>query len=68
MVNVSQILEENLVYVYLFTSQRESHSVPDMDSFAILSLILFHLELSRIELTGLKAWPFEKIIFEVDYH
>ena len=57
-----------MVYVYLFTSQRESHSVPDMDSFAILSLIFFHLELWRIELAELKAWLFEKIIFEVDYH
>ena len=29
--------EEGLVvYDYLFTSQKESHSVPDMDFFAIL--------------------------------
>ena len=31
----SQNGEEDLVYNYLFTSQRESHSVPDMDIFAI---------------------------------
>ena len=38
--------EEGLVvYDYLFTSQKESHSVPDMDFFAILSHILSHLEL-----------------------
>ena len=42
---VSQLGEEDLVYD---TSQRESHSVPDMDFFAIPSLILSRLELSRI--------------------
>ena len=92
---VSQLGEEDLVYNYLFTSQRKSHSVPDMVFFALLSLILFHLELSRIELPKLtsrilmeivtnpvvlvdlfyfymhqpiKAWLFENIIFELDYH
>ena len=39
--------EEDLVYYYLFTSQRESHSVPDVDYFAIPSFILSHLELLR---------------------
>ena len=33
---VSQLGEEDLVYNYFFTSQRESHSVPDMDFFANL--------------------------------
>ena len=50
---VSELGEKGLVYDYLFTSQRESHSVPDMDFFAIPSLILSHLELSRIELPKL---------------
>ena len=43
------------MYDYLVTSQRESHSVPDMDFFAIPLLILFHLELSRIELSKLTS-------------
>ena len=95
MAYVSQFGEEDLVYGYLFFSQRESRSVPDMDAFAIPSLILPHLELSRVELPKLtssilmeivtipvalvnqfyfymhqpmKIWPFEKIIFELDYH
>ena len=42
-----------MVYDYLFTSQRESHSVPDMDFFIISSLRLPHLELSRTELPKL---------------
>ena len=51
LVYVSKLGEEGLVVCdYLFTSQRESHSVPDRDFFAILLLILSHLELSRIEL------------------
>ena len=46
---VSKLGEEGLVvYDYLFTSQRKSHSVPDRIS--ILLLIFSHLELSRIEL------------------
>ena len=48
--------EEGLVvYDYLFTSQRESHSVPDRDFFATLLLILSHFELSRIELPKLTS-------------
>ena len=47
---VSQLGEEDLVYDYLFTFQRESHSASDMDFFAIPSLILSYLELLRIEL------------------
>ena len=50
LVYVPQLGEDDLVYDYLYTSQRESHPVRDMDLFAILSLILSHLELSRIEL------------------
>ena len=52
---VSQLGEKNLVYDYLFTCQRESHSVPDTDFFAISSLILSHLELLRIELPKLTS-------------
>ena len=48
LVYVSKLVEEGLVYEYLFTSQRESHSIPDMDFFAIPSLILSHMELPRI--------------------
>ena len=51
----SQLCKEDLVYDYFFTSQRESHSVPDMNSFATPSLILSHLELSRIELPKLTS-------------
>ena len=92
---VSKLGEEGVVvYNYLFTSQRESHSVPDRDFFATLLLISSHFELSRIELPKLtssilmeivtipvvlvdefyfyihhpiKAWLFEKIIFELVY-
>ena len=52
---VSQLGEEDFVYNYLFTSERESHFVPDMDFFAIPSLILSHLELSKIELLKLTS-------------
>ena len=51
MAYVSKLGEEGLVvYEYLFTFQRESHFVPDMDFFATLLLILSYFELSRIEL------------------
>ena len=53
MASVSQLGEEHLVYNYLFTSQRESHSVADMGFFATPSFILSHFELSRIELPKL---------------
>ena len=33
LVYVSKLVEEGLVYEFLFTSQRESHSIPDMDFF-----------------------------------
>ena len=46
---ISKLGEEGLVvYNYLFTSQREPHSVPDRDFFATLLLISSHFELSRI--------------------
>ena len=46
---ISKFGEEDLVvYNYLFTSQREPHSVPDRDFFATLLLISSHFELSRI--------------------
>ena len=51
-ISLTQILhfgKEDLVYDYLFTSQRESEFVPDMDFFAIPSHILFPLELLRIK-------------------
>ena len=44
---------EDLVYNDLFTSQRDSHFVPDMEFLVKLSLILFQLELSREEFTKL---------------
>ena len=44
-----------MVYDYLFTSQRESHSIPDMEFFIISSLRLSHLELSRTELPKLTS-------------
>ena len=95
LVYASKLGEEGLVvYDYLFTSQRESHFVPDRDFFATLLLISSHFELSRIELPKLtssilmeivtipvvlvddfyfymhhpiKAWLFEKIVFELVY-
>ena len=57
----------DLVYDYLFTSQRESHYVPDKDFFAIPSLILFHLELLRTELPKLtkvaKIKYFDELVY-----
>ena len=47
---VSWLGEKGLIYDYVFTSQRESHSVPATDFFAIPLFIFSHLELSRIEL------------------
>ena len=48
---VSKLGEEGVVvYNYLFTSQRESHSVPDRDFLLHYCLFCPHLELSRIEL------------------
>ena len=53
---VSKFGEEGVVvYNYLFTCQRESHSIPDRDFFATLLLILSHFELSRIELPKLTS-------------
>ena len=48
---ISKFGEEDLVvHDYLFTSQRESHSVPDRDFLLHYCLFCPHLELSRIEL------------------
>ena len=90
---VSQLGNKDLVSDYILTSQRESHSLPDM-VFCWPSIILSHLELSRVDLPKLtssilmdivtipvvlvdefyfymhhpiKAWLFEKIIFELVY-
>ena len=56
MAYVSKLGEEGLViYDDLFTSQRESHFVPDRNFFATLLLISSHFELSRIELPKLTS-------------
>ena len=60
---VSQLGEEELVFDYPLTSQRESHSVPDMDCFTISSLILSNLELSRIKLPKITPRILMKIVF-----
>ena len=53
---VSNFGEEGVVvYNYVFTSQRESNSVPNRDFFATLFLISFHFLLSRIELPKLTS-------------
>ena len=62
MAYVSQLGDEDLVSNYLFTSQREFHSVPDMDFFAIPSFILSDLELSRIDLPKLTSNIFMEIV------
>ena len=56
MAYVSKLGDEGVVvYNYLFTPQREHHSVPDRDYFATLFLILPHFVLSRIELSKLTS-------------
>ena len=62
MAYVSKLGEESLVYDYFFTSQEETHSVPDMDFFAIPLLILSHLELLRIDLRKLTSSILMKIV------
>ena len=62
MVYVSQLGEKDLNSDYLFTTQRESHSVPDGDFFAIPSLILSHMKLSRIDLLKLTSHIFMDIV------
>ena len=60
---VSKLGEEGVVvYNYLFTSQRESHSVPDRDFFATLLLISSNFELSRIELPKLTSCILMEIV------
>ena len=55
MTYVSQLGNKDLVSDHIFTSQREFHSVPDMDFFAIPSFILSDLELPRIDLPKLTS-------------
>ena len=62
MVYVSQLSKEELVCNYLFTSRNESHSVLDMDISAIHSLILSHLEISRIKLPKLTSVILTEIV------
>ena len=62
MAYVSKLGEEGLVYDYFLTSEEETHSVPDMDFIAIPSLILSHLELSRIELPKLTSSMLMEIV------
>ena len=64
MAYVPQPGEEDLVYNCIFLSQRESHSIPDMDFFEIYFtiLILSHLELLRIELPILTSSILIKIV------
>ena len=63
MAYVSKLGEEGVVvYNYLFTSQRESHSVPDRDFFPTLLLILSHFELSRTELPKLTSCILMEIV------
>ena len=59
---VSQFGDKYLIFDYLFTSQRESHCVPDMDSFALPLLILSHLKLLRIDLPKLISSILMKIV------
>ena len=54
--------EEDLVYNYFFTSQRESVSVSDMKCFDILLFILLHSELPGIELPKLTSSILKKIV------
>ena len=75
---------EGLVCDYLFNSQRESHSVLDMDFFLLLylhlfcsiwtsilmeiliiSFVLFNQFYFYMHQPMLKAWLFEKLIFEL---
>ena len=51
---VSQLGGEDLVYDYFFTSQRESHSVPDMDFFAIPYFVPFGVIENRVTKTNFK--------------
>ena len=65
LVYVLKLGEDGLVvYDYLFTSQRASHSLPDRDFFATLLLISSQFELSRIELPTLTS----SILMEIVTH
>ena len=48
-------LDKRIWFTMIFLPHKESHSAPDMDFFVIPSLILFQLELSRIELPKLSS-------------
>ena len=52
--HVSQLGNEDLVDDYIFTSQRESHSLPDMD-FCYTFNFLSHKDLLRIDLPKLTS-------------
>ena len=62
MAYVSKLGEEGLVYNYLFTSKRKSHSASDMGFFAIPSFTLSHLELLTIELPKLTSRILTQIV------
>ena len=63
LVYLSKFGEEGLVVTdYPFTSQRESHSVPDRDFFATILLILSYFELSRIEFPKLTSYILTEIV------
>ena len=93
---VSLLGNKDLVSDYIFTSQRGSHSAPDMGFLLTFNCFVPYLELSGIDLPRLtsssilmviatvpavllvdefyfhmhhtiKAWLFEKIIFELVY-
>ena len=62
---VSKLGQEGLVVQdYLFTSQRESRSLPDRVFFATILLISSHFELSRIKLPTLTS----SILMEIVTH
>ena len=94
LVYLSQVGNKDLVSEYIFTSQRESHSVPDMVFFANLQLLFpiwsyresiyrkltssILMEIANIPVVlvdklyfcmrhPIKAWLFEKIIFQLVY-
>ena len=62
---VPKFESEDLVYNYFVTSQSESHSVPNMDFFVKLSLILCQLQLSREEFTTFNS---EEVIFYIEIY
>ena len=64
LIHVPQFGREDLVYDYLFTCQRESHSVPDIDFFVITSLILSsQFELPKIKLRSILMKNYDHSIY-----